>query len=116
MTDLNDLLEYTSGREELKNSDLVTVLSLNLGSGYSWNEFHAFYSPSRRRFFWASAAGCSCNSWSDYVGTLDDFENGLTRADVMSALNRWFDEEEASPDIRVRALAEINSFSTVGLS
>jgi len=113
-TELSDLLEHTYGLEELKNSDLVPVVSVNLGSGYDWEEFHAFFSPSRRRFFWASGAGCSCNSWHDGLRTLDDFENGVSRADVMAAMNRFFDESEeyrSSRVDRIAKLAEVNSFN-----
>lgn len=118
-TELSDLLEYSSGRDELKGSDLVPVVSVDLGSGYSWDEFHAFYSPSRRRFFWASGSGCSCNTWHDNIRTLDDFENGSTRADVMAALNRFFDEASEYKNhesTRVAKLAEVNSFDGRKLS
>lgn len=92
--------------------DLVPVTSVNLGGGYDWDEFHAWYSPSRRVYYWASDSGCSCNSFGDGLDSIDDFENGRSRADVMAGANRYFDDQDTNPaQERVRVLHEINSFN-----
>lgn len=90
------LSEYTF-KGDLKSLDFVPVVSVDFGGGYDWDEFHAWYSPSRRVYFWTSGAGCSCNSISDEIYSIEDLENGRDRADV---------------DLgdRVEALAEVNAF------
>lgn len=53
--------------------------------GYEWNEFKCFYSPSARMFFWKGDSGCSCNSWSDDIHSVADFEVG----DKIALLRAW---------------------------
>lgn len=91
--------------------DFVPVASVSFGGGYDWDEFHAWYSPSRRMFFWASGSGCSCNSIGDDICSVDDLENGRDRRDVMAAIGRYFDDRYGDkPGDRVEALGEINAF------
>ena len=54
----------------------VHVVSIDSSGGYDWTTLHAFWSPTSRRFFWASGSGCSCNSWGEDLRTEGDFENG----------------------------------------
>lgn len=56
--------------------DFVPVVDVNYGGGYEWDEFHAWYSPSRRRYFWASGSGCSCDYFGSLAYKIDDFETG----------------------------------------
>lgn len=113
-TELSNLLY---NKDSLVGDDLVPVTGVDLGSGgYEWDELHAFYSPSRRRFFWYSDSGCSCNSWGDELRTIDDFENG-TKADLMAAINRYCDDGYGVTGTkRVDALYEANAFNTRKLS
>lgn len=108
MSALDDLYIRFDGFDAL---DFVPVVDVDLGEAYEWDEFHAWYSPSRRAFFWASGSGCSCNSFGDELTSLDDFENGQSRADVMAAVNRYFDGQYMDrPQERVAALHTINAF------
>lgn len=108
-TDIASLFEY--GRLDTEGLDFVPVVSVDLGESYEWDEFYAWYSPSRRAYFWISGSGCSCNSIHDDVGSLDDFENGRARSDVMAALNAYFDSRyRVSNSDRAAALYEVNSF------
>ena len=55
------------------------------GGSYDWTDFNAFYSPSARRYFWHGDSGCSCNGWTDGLGTSADFEDG----DKEALLRAW---------------------------
>lgn len=88
--ELATLFEYRN-REKLDALDWVGVAHMDLGSGYEWNEFAVWYSPSERRYFWLSGSGCSCNAFGDSVYSKDDFENG-TKKDAIAAGNRFCDE------------------------
>lgn len=71
-------------------ADLVRVVRLGNGGGYDWDEFRAYYSPSRRRYFWLAQSGCSCNSFGDRVGSIEDLSNGA-RDDLERAIRAWHD-------------------------
>ncbi|AXA97611.1 hypothetical protein [Microbacterium sp. PM5] len=108
MSTLDDHYIQFEGSDDL---DFVPVVDVDLGESYEWDEFHAWYSPSRRAYFWASGAGCSCNSFADDLRSLDDFENGRARADVMAALNRYFDGQYYDrSQQRADALYTVNAF------
>lgn len=97
--------------EGLYDLDFIPVVSVDLGISYEWDEFHAWFSPSRQMYFWGSGSGCSCNSFADGFRSIQDFENGRERSDVMAALNRYFDAQyENHPQERVAALYDVNSF------
>lgn len=65
--------------------DWIEVARLGDQGGYEWTDFNAFYSPSSRRYFWHGDGGCSCNSWSDDLGSSADFEDG----DRAALLRAW---------------------------
>lgn len=110
-TPVEHVLSEYRFKGDLKSLDFVPVVSVDFGGGYDWDEFHAWYSPSRRVFFWTSGAGCSCNSISDDIYSIDDLENGRERADVMAAVRSYFDGRyDDKPGDRVEALAEVNAF------
>lgn len=71
-----DWSDYGLYNDKQMPTDWLHVTSINPGMGYEWTTLHAFWSPSARRYFWASGSGCSCNSWSDDLRTEADFENG----------------------------------------
>lgn len=73
-------------KEELDK--MVTVTESGTGGGYEWDEFFAYWHPERRRFFYVSASGCSCNSISDGIYSLDDFESVATKEELVAALKR----------------------------
>lgn len=68
--------------------DWAHVVSLGDGGGYEWTTLHAFWSPTARRYFWASGSGCSCNSWGDGLSSESDFENGA-KADLQRAIRAF---------------------------
>lgn len=108
-TNIRDV--FYSDRDWLDGLDWVPVVSVDLGGGYDWDEFHAWYSPTERRYFWGSGSGCSCNSFDDDFYNLSDFEDG-DRPALMAAIGRYFDEQYLNhPQERVRALAEANAFN-----
>lgn len=55
--------------------DWEPAVSLVFGD-WEWTEFHAYWSPSARRYFWHYDSGCSCNAWGEDLRTAADFENG----------------------------------------
>lgn len=109
----NDFGVYRNGEY---GRDLPTnwlpVTSIDLGCGYEWEEFHAFWSPTARRYFWHGSAGCSCNSWADDVDAEADFRNG-GRADLLRAIREWCVKAECSIDIYERAMSEVRAFREV---
>lgn len=107
-TEIKDL--FYGNREWLDGLDWVPVTSVDLGGGYDWDEFHAWYSPSARRYFWGSGSGCSCNSFSDDFYNVSDFEDG-DRPALMAAVGRYFDGQYLNrPMERVTALSDVNGF------
>lgn len=98
------------GHEWVDGLDWLPVVEVDLGGGWDWEEFHAWYSPTARRYFWGSGSGCSCDSFTDDFRSVGDFENG-DRPALMAALNRYFDAMYTQkPQERVRALTEANAF------
>lgn len=92
-------------------NELIEVVAIDLAESYEWEEFHAWYSPARRVYFWASGSGCSCNAFGDDIRSLDDLQNGRERSDVMAAVNAFFDESyRDAPSDRVDALYRVNTF------
>lgn len=77
-------------RDWAKELDFIEVVDVNLGGGYQWDEFHGWYSPSRRRYFWSGDGGCSCNAWGDNLYKLDDLENG-SKDDMERAMRSYLD-------------------------
>ena len=71
-----DWSDYGLYNDKQMPTDWLHVTSINPGMSYEWATLHAFWSPSARRYFWASGSGCSCNSWGDDLRTEADFENG----------------------------------------
>lgn len=81
----------TTPKVYLETEDFQHVVSVDFGDGYSWDSLEAWYSPSRRRFFWLEGAGCSCNSLGDDVSSIADFAAG-NRDELTAAVRRKYDE------------------------
>ncbi|QPL14175.1 hypothetical protein SEA_MORRILL_21 [Microbacterium phage Morrill] len=99
--------------KELLSEDLdwVEVIDVDLGGGYDWDEFHAWYSPSQRVFYYASDSGCSCNSFGMFFNTVSDFQVTTDRPTLMKAITEWFDQTyNKRPSELVEALHKINAF------
>lgn len=106
--ELSDIFYY----EWHEGLDWVPVVSVDIGGGYDWDEFHAWYSPSARKYFWGSGSGCSCNSFSQEFYGPEDFSNG-NRDALKSALGLYFDETYLNHnEERVRALSAVRDFRT----
>lgn len=111
MTDIRDLFEYDRG-DWWRRLDWVPVVDVDLGGGYEWDEFHAWYSVSERVYYWGSGSGCSCDSFTDNFHSVGDFANGRGRAEVMAALTSYFaDHYTPYPQEAVRALYTVNAFN-----
>lgn len=119
MTDTNpepiDWADYGiySPSDDLAAVDWVPVASYDTGGGYDWTRFHAFWSPSARRFFWYGDAGCSCNSWGDYLHRPSDFQDGDLAA-LQRAFREFADEHCLDAGDALRAADEIARFKTRG--
>lgn len=91
--------------------DWEHVLSIDEGGGYDWTSFEAFYSPSARKFFWVSGAGCSCDSIGSDVYSVADFENG--DRDALARSIRSFAEDYSyavpAPEV-IRALDAVRDW------
>ncbi len=82
---------YSAESISEQTEDWVPVAAIDWGGGYDWEEFHSFYNPSARQFFWVSGSGCSCDSIADNARTVGDFEHG-DRAALIRAINAFADE------------------------
>jgi len=71
--------------------DFQHVVSIGFGGGYDWDDLEAWYSPSKRKFFWLDGSGCSCNSLGDDVYGLADFSVG-NRDELAAAVRRKYDD------------------------
>lgn len=70
--------------------DFQEVVSIDFGGGYDWDSLEAWYSPSKRKFFWIEGSGCSCNSLGDDVRALADFSVG-NRDELANAVRAKYD-------------------------
>lgn len=86
-----DWSEFGIWRDDKLPTDWAHVASIDASGGYDWTTLHAFWSPTARRFFWASGSGCSCNSWGDDLRTEGDFENG-TKDDLQRAIRQFAED------------------------
>ena len=91
--------------------DFVDVVTVELGEGYDWDTLAAFYSPSRRRYFWASGRGCSCDSLSSQIGGLGDFGDGGRLALAEAVREKWGNGYRLNPSARARDVATVLSYT-----
>lgn len=112
-TDGIDWSDYGVYEHELP-TNWQHVATIDVGS-YEWATFHAFYSPTSRRYFWLDDAGCSCSSWGDYVRSEADFHNG-TKTDLIRAVHSFTAEnsEFVSPADVLDTLATIRTWRPNG--
>jgi hypothetical protein len=98
--------------------DFQEVVSIGFGGGYDWDDLEAWYSPSKRKFFWLEGAGCSCNSLGDDVRSLADFSVG-NRDELASAVRAKYDSLSSPGQNRASALladlATVKTFKPVRL-
>lgn len=113
--EIADLFEFVD-RPQMEGLDWVGVAHVDLGSGYSWREFGVWYSPSARRFFWASDRGCSCDTFYQGLSSPNDFSDG-DRAAAIAAANRFCDGDDGDEPRPVESVAlsqAIARFDTKG--
>ena len=91
--------------------DFVDVVTVELGSGYDWDTLAGFYSPSRRRYFWASGRGCSCDSLSSQIGSLGDFGDGDRQALAEAVRRHWDNSYTLRADLQSRDVATVLSWT-----
>lgn len=83
--------EGIKAKLEADTKDFVEVLSVELSDGgYEWDSLEAWYSPSKRKFFWLQGSGCSCNSLGEDVNSIADLEVG-NREELITALRAKYD-------------------------
>lgn len=93
--------EPIPGTEDWKHIAYATS-----GGGFDWEEFHCWYSPSERQYFWIYGSGCSCHDLSDLIPHKGSFENG-SKQDAIRALKRETKEYTTlSPDA-IRACTKV---------
>lgn len=111
-TDIKDVFDWRWAPEQLESvADWVPVVTMDDGGGYDWRTFHGWYSPTARRYFWGSGAGCSCNDFTEDFRSVGDFENG-DRPALMAALRRFAEESYGfRPTALVDALTATNAFN-----
>ncbi|MDY7542649.1 MULTISPECIES: hypothetical protein [unclassified Cryobacterium] len=92
--------------------DFEDVVSVGEGGGYDWDQLEAWWSPSRRKFFWISGSGCSCNYLGENVGRIEDFEAGERDA-LLAAVRAWHEREypHSTPDQVLADLAKVAAFT-----
>lgn len=90
--------------------DFQHVVSVELGGSYDWDSLEAWYSPSKRRFFWLEGEGCSCDYLGSGIGRLDDFSSG-NRDELARALRDKYDGAyNARPTDLINDLATLKKF------
>jgi len=75
--------------------DFQEVVSIDFGGGYDWDSLEAWYSPSKRKFFWLDGSGCSCDSLGMDVSKLEDFTVG-NREELANAVRAKYDNTYSS--------------------
>lgn len=68
---------------ELEEMQLVD--DFTTGGGYDWSTFVSYYHPGSDRFYYVSGSGCSCNSISDGISRLSDFQSVRTLRELERA-------------------------------
>lgn len=67
------------------------VGSIIAEQGYEWDEFHAWFYDGR--LWWATAGGCSCDSWADRVEDGDIIPEPVASThDLFRAASKYKDE------------------------
>jgi hypothetical protein len=90
--------------------DFQEVVGVELGGGYGWDSLQAWYSPSKRKFFWLEGSGCSCNSLGKFVSSLGDFTVG-NRDELVNAVRAKYDNSYSIKTGMASAL--LNDLATV---
>ena len=110
---VSEVIYGMSEQFEAEVSDFRHVVGIELGEGYNWDSLEAWYSPSRRKFFWLSDSGCSCNCLGMGAGEIGAFESG-NRDELASAVRRKYDEQCSSAtglaSALLRDLATVKTF------
>lgn len=70
---------------------------------YEWDEWHAYYDPSRKVFVVGAGSGCSCNAYDD---DCIDLEGITTKRALASDLIRWVYGTE-KPDVHSSLYASV---------
>ncbi|WP_424936653.1 MULTISPECIES: DUF7574 domain-containing protein [Bacteria] len=95
--------------------DFEEVARLDSGEMYSWDSLGVYYSKSRRLFFWLHDSGCSCNSYGEYVESIEDFENGpraavINAAEAFAIVRGRDNYYGVTPEERASFLEQIRTF------
>lgn len=111
----NVLWDYSSETPWFKTVDWIPVTSIDIGGGYDWEEFHAWYSPSARLYYYGSGGGCSCNSFGEYFRRVEDFAVTPRKEELRAAAMRFLDDSYRSArdifEARNDAMSDITAFT-----
>lgn len=107
------------GRGWWDEVDWVPVVTIIAGDSSSWSEFHSFYSPSERLYYYASGSGCSCSSFAFYFREKGDWWKTPREEELRNAIlgyidvaYRWSETEGANQ--RIAAIASLRDFKKGG--
>lgn len=92
-------------------ADLVFVVEVDFGDGNFWDTLVAWWSPSRRMFFWVSDRGCSCDSLGEDVRSIEQLEAG-DRAALISAIRNKYAEKVGRPEHQTDMLTDLAAVRT----
>ena len=98
MTKITDVFYYDW--TETEAADFIEVHTYDNGGGDDWDEFHVWYSPSRRRYYGASGSGCSCSYIGEDYRSFEDLETWGRKAEVISAAERHIYRESDAREAR----------------
>jgi hypothetical protein len=110
---VSDFIYFPSLELATQTADFQHVVSIDFGGGYDWDQLEAWYSPSRRRFFWLSGSGCSCDSLGDGVYRLADMSEGNRESLVAAVRAKYNDSYRAaqgSLDYALNDIATVRKF------
>ena len=109
--DWADTYGIYSPSDDLAAVDWTPVVSYDAGGSYDWTTFHAFWSPSARRFFWHGDSWRSCNWWGDNLHRPSDFYDG-DKAALQRAFREFAEEKYLDAGDALRTADQIARFKT----
>ena len=81
---------WADDRTQMPGTEDFVHVASHVTHDYEWADFHAWYAPTARRFFWDGQTGCSCYSWE--VENIGDLKDG-NRDDLLRSFRAWVSDK-----------------------
>ena len=103
-------LPYLEGKDSL---DWVEVIDVCANLSYDWDEFHAWYSPKDRTYYWGADSGCSCSYYGYYIKSTSQFQSSQDKEVLARSLSEYLKDNHYSHDDRARYKAALREFKPI---